>query len=93
MPEAAAIYARISSDPDGDMLGVSRRVADCRQLAERRAWPIARSIAWLWVVVEIINGIVHPLWALRVGGYAPGVATAPLLLILALYLARQLIRK
>jgi hypothetical protein len=59
----------------------------------RRAWPIARSIAWLWVVVEIINGIVHPLWALRVGGYAPGVATAPLLLILALYLARQLIRK
>ena len=59
----------------------------------RREWPIAHSIAWLWVVVEIINGIVHPLWALRVGGYAAGVATAPILLVLALYLARQLIRK
>lgn len=59
----------------------------------RRQWPIAQSIAWLWVVVETVNGIVHPLWALRVGGYAAGVATAPILLVLALYLARQLIRK
>ena len=59
----------------------------------RRAWPIAQSIAWLWVVIETINGIVHPLWAMRVGGYAAGVATAPILLVLALHLARQLIRK
>jgi site-specific DNA recombinase len=40
MPTAAAIYARISSDPEGDMLGVSRQVTDCRALAERRAWPV-----------------------------------------------------
>lgn len=59
----------------------------------RREWAIAGTIAWLWVIIETINGIVHPLWALHVGGYAPGVATAPLLLILALYLARQLTRK
>lgn len=40
MPNAAAVYARISSDPEGDGLGVTRQVQDCRQLAERRGWPI-----------------------------------------------------
>jgi hypothetical protein len=32
----------------------------------------------------------HPLWTLRQGGYTPGVATAPVLLAVALYLANQL---
>jgi site-specific DNA recombinase len=40
MPTAAAIYARISSDPEGDMLGVTRQVQDCQALAERRGWPV-----------------------------------------------------
>jgi hypothetical protein len=56
----------------------------------RRGWPSATPLAWGWVVLEVINGIGHPLWALRQGQYTPGVATAPLLLILALYLARRL---
>lgn len=41
MVRAAAIYARISHDPDGDRLGVSRQIDDCRALAERRGWPVA----------------------------------------------------
>ena len=36
------------------------------------------------------TALVHPLWSLRQGGYTPGVATAPILLILALVLARRL---
>jgi hypothetical protein len=56
----------------------------------RRGWPSAVKLAWAWVAVEIINGIAHPLWTLRQGGYTPGVATAPVLLVLAVYLARQL---
>lgn len=56
----------------------------------RRDWPTAASVAWIWVTVEVINGVVHPLWSLRIGGYTPGVATAPLLLVTALYLGRQL---
>lgn len=40
MPAAAAVYARISSDPEGDQLGVTRQVQDCRGLAERRGWPV-----------------------------------------------------
>jgi hypothetical protein len=58
----------------------------------RRKWPIALPLLWGWVVLETINGIGHPLWSLRQGGYTPGVATAPLLLGLAIYLALQLQR-
>jgi hypothetical protein len=56
----------------------------------RRHWPSATALMWLWVVIETINGVGHPLWSLRRGGYTPGVITAPILLVLALYLAAQL---
>jgi hypothetical protein len=46
--------------------------------------------AWMWVTIEVINGVAHPLWSLRMDAYTPGVATAPVLLVIALYLARQL---
>ena len=58
----------------------------------RRGWPSAVPLMWSWVAVQSVNGIGHPLWALRQGGYVPGVATAPLLLALALYLGSQLRR-
>jgi len=58
----------------------------------RRGWPVAVSLAWFWVAIEIVNGIVHPLWSLREGAYTPGLATAPILLLLAVLLARQLRR-
>jgi Protein of unknown function with HXXEE motif len=57
----------------------------------RRGWPSATPLAWAWVVVETINGIGHSLWSLRQGGYTPGTATAPLLLLLAINLARVLL--
>jgi len=59
----------------------------------RRQWSIAVPLLWVWVVIETINGLVHPLWSLREGGYTPGVATAPLLLCLAIYLAMQIRRR
>jgi site-specific DNA recombinase len=40
MPSAAAIYARISSDPTGEQLGVTRQIEDCQALADRRGWPV-----------------------------------------------------
>lgn len=58
----------------------------------RREWTSAAAVAWLWVVIETINGIVHPAWSLAQGAYSPGVATAPLLLVLALVLAHELRR-
>ncbi|HXE90341.1 MAG TPA: HXXEE domain-containing protein [Terriglobales bacterium] len=56
----------------------------------RRRWPSATPLGWVWVAVEVMNGVGHPLWSVRVGGYTPGVATAPVLLILAICLAWQL---
>ena len=53
----------------------------------RREWRIATPIIWLWTVVEMINGLVHPSWSILQGGYTPGVITAPILFLLALYLA------
>ena len=41
MVRAAAIYARISSDPEGDRLGVTRQREDCEALAARKGWPVA----------------------------------------------------
>ena len=55
-----------------------------------RRWPSAAAFVWLWIGIEMVNGIGHPLWSIRQGGYTPGVATAPLLLAAALYLARRL---
>jgi DNA invertase Pin-like site-specific DNA recombinase len=36
----AGIYARISSDREGDNLAISRQLADCEQLASRRGWAV-----------------------------------------------------
>ena len=54
----------------------------------RRRWPVATPIIWLWIVVETINGVGHPAWSILQGRYTPGVITAPILLVAALYAAR-----
>jgi DNA invertase Pin-like site-specific DNA recombinase len=36
----AGIYARISSDRDGDNLAIGRKLADCEQLAEQKGWQV-----------------------------------------------------
>ena len=56
----------------------------------RGQWSSAIPLVWLWIVIEVVNGIGHPLWTLVQLGYTPGVATAPILLFVALYLAWQL---
>lgn len=56
----------------------------------RHCWPSAVLFIWIWVAIEVVNGVGHPLWSLMVLRYTPGVATAPILLFLALYLAWQL---
>jgi hypothetical protein len=41
-------------------------------------------------MIELVNGVVHPSWSLLELRYTPGVITAPVLFVLALYLAKQL---
>jgi hypothetical protein len=64
----------------------------CALVPIGHGWRRARAVAAVWVGTEILNGIGHPLWSLIQGGYTPGVATAPLLLILALLVGRELAR-
>ena len=50
-----------------------------------------QSLIWIWIIIGAFNGVGHPLLALREGSYFPGILTAPVLLILSVYLARELI--
>jgi hypothetical protein len=47
---------------------------------------------WFWSIMEIINGAGHSIWAIIERSYVPGLATAPVLLGLALYQVRLLIK-
>ena len=52
----------------------------------------ARAFAWFWALLEIANALNHIALATFLGGYSPGVATAPLLLATAAWLVLQLSR-
>jgi len=51
---------------------------------------VAIKVVWVFIVIEIINGIGHPLWSLYQKNYTPGVFTTPLLLVTALILVYRL---
>ncbi len=55
-----------------------------------RRWAIA--LAWVAAVIEILNGTGHLAGTLVFGGYVPGAATAPLLLLTGILLLTQLVR-
>ena len=50
-----------------------------------------QGLIWIWIVIEIVNGIGHPILALSQNDYFPGLYTALVLLFLAIYLARLLL--
>jgi hypothetical protein len=56
----------------------------------RKRWPVGPALAWGWAAIEAANGVGHSLWSLWQGAYQPGVATSPLLFVLALSLGYQL---
>lgn len=59
----------------------------CWAVPVRSGWPAAHGLAWFWVILELGNGIGHSVLALSRRGYFPGVATAPLLLVFAAWVA------
>jgi len=50
----------------------------------------ALKLAWFWVLLELFNGCGHIAWAASAGAYRPGLATAPILLLITLVLGWQL---
>ena len=95
-PPARFVTGLVSSNPERGFVLINLSLFAfglwCFIWPVRRGWPVAVLLAWLWVVIEVINGIGHPLWSFREGGYTPGLATAPALLALAVYLAYLLHR-
>lgn len=93
-PPARFLTGLVSEDPRRGFLIINIGLVAfgvwCFLWPIRRRWAAASALAWLWVGIELVNGIGHPLWSLSQRAYSPGVATAPLLLILALALARHL---
>jgi hypothetical protein len=93
-PPATFLTGLVSQDHERGFIVINVALVTfglwCVLWPARDRWPSAESLAWIWVVVEAINGVGHPLWSIRTGAYTPGVATAPILLILALSLAAQL---
>jgi hypothetical protein len=62
----------------------------CYLARVRSSHPSARGYAWFWTCLELANGMGHLLLSIRVGGYFPGVGTAPLLLAASSYLGARL---
>ena len=59
----------------------------CWAFPVRSGWRSARGIVLFWTLLELGNGISHLALALMRGAYFPGLATAPLLLLGATWLA------
>ncbi len=93
-PPARLLTGTISSDRELGFIVINITLVAfalwCLFVPIRRDLPSAVRFMWFWIVIETINGVGHPIWTLRQGGYTPGVLTAPILLVVALYLAVQL---
>ena len=51
---------------------------------------ISVMIIWFWIIIELINGLGHTIYAIFQKEYIPGLITAPLIFITALFLAKQM---
>lgn len=93
-PPARFLTGMISSDRELGFLVINCVLVAfglwCLLFPVRREWPSAAGFLWFWIALEIINGVGHPAWTLRQSGYTPGILTAPILLVVAVYLAFQL---
>lgn len=92
-PPAALVSGLVSSNRQVGFIALNIALVAfgiwCFLWPVSRAWPSAATYISIWTVIEIINGLTHPLWSLLQGHYTPGVATAPVLLVLAINLAWQ----
>lgn len=92
-PPARLLTGLVSSDLERGFISLNILLVAfgvwCWLWPVRRGWPSATGLIWFWVIIETINGVGHPLWSLLQGGYTPGVLTAPVLLVLAVAVARK----
>lgn len=93
-PPATFLTGLISSDHEVGFLVINIGIVlfgfACYVWPIRSGWASAVPLAWVWVVLGLINGIGHPVWAAVQRGYTPGLLTAFVLLPLSVLLARSL---
>ena len=93
-PPAQFLTGLISADLERGFIVINLALVAlgicCYWWPVRRRWTSATLIAWLWVALELVNGIGHPAWSVMQGGYTPGLVTSLMLLPLALLLAARL---
>ena len=82
MRMTAGTFAAINMSIIAFLLGVAPFVA------ARKDWAI--TIAWVAAVIETLNGLGHLAGAVVFGGYVPGAATAPFLVVAGIGLLRAL---
>lgn len=58
--------------------------------ALRNNYPFAKYLVWFWIILELLNGITHPIIAIWQWEYIPGLITAPALFLLAFTLAKSM---
>ncbi len=94
-PPAQILSGLISSDLQAGFLiinpGILIAGLYCWFFFIRHIHAISSGLIWCWIILEMINGIGHPDRALYIGKYTPGLITAPILLLLAIYLGRLLL--
>lgn len=61
-------------------------------LLVRTGHVLAKYIIWFWIIIELINGVGHVVWALIEASYRPGLITAPFLFGIA-WCLRGLVQK
>ena len=93
-PPARYLTGLVSPDRELRFIAINTALVGfafwCLLVPVRKESRSAPMFIWIWIAVGILNGIGHPVWSLRQGGYTPGVVTAPILLALAVYLVVQL---
>jgi hypothetical protein len=96
-PPAAFLTGLVSSDREVGFLVINIGLVAfgvwCFLWPVSRGWRSGTAVAWFWVILQTINGIGHPVWSLRQGGYTPGVLTAPVLFVLAMIVAVRLLTR
>jgi hypothetical protein len=95
-PPARLLTSLVSSDRERGFVAINLVLVAfgfwCVAVPVHRRWPSAATFVGFWIAIELVNGVGHPLWSILQGGYTPGVVTAPILLVLALVLARRTAR-
>ena len=93
-PPARFLTGLLSADLESGFIVINISVVAlgicCYWWPVRGRWASATLITWIWVALELVNGIGHPAWSVMQGGYTPGLITSLMLLPLAMLLAVRL---